>query len=60
MSEEKCLEIATTLNIDPLELLALMRARKAKSEELRSVWMDLHRQSKKVKDSILLNSNLDY
>jgi transcriptional regulator with XRE-family HTH domain len=59
MSDEKCLIIARVLNIDPLELFALMRARKAKSEDIRVIWLELHRQTKRVKDSILLNSNLD-
>ncbi len=59
LSDEKCLIIAKELNIDPLELFALMRAQKAKSEDIRTIWLTLHRQTKRVKDSILLNSNLD-
>lgn len=57
LSEEKCLLIARELDIDPLELFSYMRARKAVNPEVKKVWMDLHRNIKRVKASILLNSN---
>jgi len=57
LSDEKCLLIAKELDINPLELFALVRARKSKSEETREIWMQLHRQTKRVKAYILLNSN---
>ncbi len=57
LSEEKCLIVASELDINPLELLSYMRAKKAKSEEARKIWMELHKKTKRVKAYILLNSN---
>ncbi len=56
-SEEKCYLIATELGIDPLELLSYNMYQKAKSEELKTIWLDLHQKTKKVKAYVLLNSN---
>ena len=58
MSDEKCLKVAKELDIDPLELFSYMRAQKEKSSEVKEIWMTLHRNSKREKDSILLNRNL--
>ncbi len=57
MSEEKCLLVARELDMNPLELLAIVRAKKSTSEEVRAIWMELHRETRRVKASILLNSN---
>jgi transcriptional regulator with XRE-family HTH domain len=57
LSEELCYRIARDLDINPLELFAYVRAQKCKTPEIRAIWMDLHRQVKRVKASILLNSN---
>lgn len=57
LSEDLCYRIATELDISPLELFAYVRAQKSKRPEVRAIWMDLHRQTKRVKASILLNSN---
>ena len=59
MSDEKCLQVARDLDIDPLELFSYMRAQKAHSDEVREIWFDMHRKTKRVKDYILLNRNLD-
>ena len=57
LSEEKCYQVARELDIDPIELFSYMRAKSAKNPEIRGIWMDLHRRTKRVKASILLNSN---
>jgi len=57
LSEELCYRIALELDISPLELFAYVRAQKSKRAEIKTVWMELHRQTKRVKASILLNSN---
>jgi len=57
LSEEKCYVVAKELDIEPLELLSYMRAKKSKSAELQNIWMELHRKTKRVKAYILLNSN---
>lgn len=57
LSEERCFQIAQELDINPLELFAYVRAQRSNSPEIRAIWMDLHRQTKRVKASILLNSN---
>ncbi|NKB33228.1 MAG: helix-turn-helix domain-containing protein [Pseudomonadales bacterium] len=57
MSDEKCLLVAQVLDINPLELFALVRARKSKTKETREIWMELHKKTKRVKAYILLNSN---
>jgi len=57
LSEELCYRIALELDINPLELFAYVRAQKSKRPEIKAVWMELHRQTKRVKASILLNSN---
>ena len=57
LSEELCHRIARDLDINPLELFAYVRAQKSKNQEIKAIWMDLHRQTKRVKASILLNSN---
>lgn len=59
LSDEKCMIIAKELGIDPLELFSYMRAQKSSSEDVRGVWLDLHRKTKRVKDFILLNRNID-
>ena len=57
LSEEKCFRLAQELDIDPLELFSYIRAQRASSPEIKLVWMELHRKTKRVKASILLNSN---
>ncbi|MCG8414264.1 MAG: helix-turn-helix domain-containing protein [Pseudomonadales bacterium] len=57
MSDEKCMVLAKELDINPLELFALVRAKKSKTKETREIWMQLHRETKRVKAYILLNSN---
>ncbi len=57
MSDEKCLMVAKELDINPLELFALVRAKKSRCDDTREIWMELHRETKRVKAYILLNSN---
>lgn len=57
LSEEKCLIVARELDIDPLEMFAYVSALKAKSDESKNIWMELHRKTKAVKAYVLLNSN---
>ncbi|GJM13273.1 MAG: hypothetical protein DHS20C12_16760 [Pseudohongiella sp.] len=57
LSEEKCFQVAQELDIDPLELFSYMRAKKSSCKAISAIWMDLHRKTKRVKASILLNSN---
>jgi len=59
MSDQKCLIVARELDINPLELFSYMRVQKEHSPDVKEVWMALHRDSKRGKDSILLNRNLD-
>lgn len=58
MSDEKCLIVASELDINPLELFSYMRVQKARSADVKEVWMALHRSTKRSKDSILLNRNM--
>ena len=59
MSDEKCLIVARELDINPLELFSYMRVQKEQSPDVKEIWMALHRDSKRGKDSILLNRNID-
>ncbi len=42
MSEEKCFLLAQYLDRDPLELISVNRALRAKNQEIREFWTDVH------------------
>lgn len=43
MGEEKCFEIAELLNIEPLEIISLNWAIRAKNKNIKKYWLKIHK-----------------
>lgn len=49
LSDVLCIKIAKVLGIDPLEIISLREAEKAKDRDAKSLWVELHTRTKEAR-----------